>query len=65
MTFLEKEVRYLKYKFSTKFHRLLLLFYFFNIFGILFSISPIQTYPKIMEFFEVFYSKDRDFINEF
>jgi len=40
-----------KYKISTKFHRLLFLFYFFSIFGILFSISPIQTCPKIMEIF--------------
>jgi len=32
-------------------------FLFFNNFGILFSISPIQTCPKIMEFFVVFYSK--------
>jgi len=31
---------------------------FFSIFGILFSISPIPTCPKIMEFFEVFYWKD-------
>jgi len=29
-------------------------FIFFGIFGILFSISPIQTRPKIMEFFVVF-----------
>jgi len=32
-------------------------FYFFSIFGILFSISPIQTCPKIMEFSVVFYWK--------
>jgi len=41
-------------KISTKFHRLLFLFYFFSIFGIWFSISPIQTCPIIMEFFVVF-----------
>jgi len=46
-----KNLGYLKYKISTKFHRLLLLFYFFSI---LFSISPIQTCPKIVEFFVVF-----------
>jgi len=32
-------------------------FYFFRIFGILFCISPIQTFPKIMKFFVVFYWK--------
>jgi len=32
-------------------------FLFFSIFGILFPISPIQTCPKIMEFFVVFYWK--------
>jgi len=32
-------------------------FFFFSIFGIFFSISPIQTGPKIMEFFIVFYWK--------
>jgi len=32
-----------------------IFFYFFSIFGILFSISPIQTCPKMMEFFMVFY----------
>jgi len=52
-----KKLRYLKYKSSTKFHRLLFLFYFFSIFGILFSIPPIQTCPKITEFFVVFYCK--------
>jgi len=50
-------LRYLKYKISTKYHRLLFLFYFFSIFGILFSISPTQTCPKIMEFFVVLYWK--------
>jgi len=50
-----KNLRYLKYKVSTKFHRL--LSFFFSIFGILFSISPIQTCPKIMEFSVVFYWK--------
>jgi len=48
---LKKKLRYLKSKISTKFCRLVFLFYFFSIFGILFSISPIETCPKIMEFF--------------
>ena len=52
--FFQKRLKYLKSKFSTKFHRLVFLFYFFSIFGILFSISPIQTCPNIMEFFVVF-----------
>jgi len=52
-----KKLRYLKSKISTKFHRLLFLFIFFSIFGILLSISPIQTSPKIMEFFIVIYCK--------
>jgi len=47
----------LKYKLSTKFHRSLFLFYFFIIFSILFSISPVQTWSKIIEFFVVFYWK--------
>jgi len=55
-------MRYLKYKISTKFHRLLFLFYFFSI---LFSISPIQTCPKIMEYFVVFIGRVRDFTNDF
>jgi len=53
--FFQKRLRYLKFKISTKFHRLLFLFYFFTIFGILFSISPIQTCPKVMKFFVLFY----------
>ena len=52
-----QKLRYLKSKISIKFHSLLFRFYFFSIFGILFSISPIQTCPKIMEFFVVFYWK--------
>jgi len=52
-----KKLRYLKYKISTKFHRLLFLFYFFSIFDVLFTISPIQTCSKIMEFFVVIYWK--------
>jgi len=53
--FFQKKFTYLKSKNSTKFHRLLFPFYVFRIFGILFSISPIQTCPKVMEFFVVFY----------
>jgi len=48
LVFFQKKLRYLKSKISTKFRRLLFHFYFFNIFGILFSISPIQTCPKII-----------------
>jgi len=60
-----KKLRYLKSKISKKFHCLLFLFYFFSIFGIFFSISPIQTCPKIMEFFVVFYiERVRDFTND-
>jgi len=55
--FSKKKLRYLKSKISTKIHRLLFLFYFFSIFGIWFPISPIQTCPKIMKFFVVFYWK--------
>ena len=56
-----KKLRYLKSKISTKFHRLLFTFYFFSIFGILFSISPTQICPKIIEFFVVFYWKGQSF----
>jgi len=55
--YFEKKLRYLKSKISTKFHRLQFRFYLFRIFGILFSISPIQSCPKIIEFFVVFYWK--------
>jgi len=63
--FFKKKLRYLKSKISTKFHRLLFLFYFFSIFGILFSISPIQTCPKIMKFFVVFFWKGKRFYQRF
>jgi len=56
--FFKRKLRYLKSKISTKFHRLLFLFYFFSIFGIFFSISPIQTCQKIVLLFVVFYWKD-------
>jgi len=60
-----KKLRYLKSKISTKFHRLLFPFYFFNIFGILFSISRTQTCTKIVEFFVVFYWKGWRFYQRF
>ena len=63
--FFKKELRYLKSKISTKFHRLLFRFYFFRIFRILFSVSPIQTCSKIMEFFVVFYWKGQRFYQRF
>jgi len=65
MFFFQKKLRYLKSKILTKFHHLLFRFYFFNIFGILFSISPIQTCPKIMKFFVVFYCKGKRFHQRF
>jgi len=40
-------------------------FNFSSIFGILLCISPIQTCPKIMNFFVVFYWKGWDFTNNF
>ena len=51
----KKKLRYLKYKIPSF---TIFFFYFFSIFGILFSISPIQTCPKIIEFFVVCYWKD-------
>ena len=55
----------MKSKISTKFNRLLSLFYFFSSFSILFSISPIQTCSKIMKFFQYFIGRVRDFANDF
>ena len=63
--FFQKKLRYQKSKISTKFHRLLFRFYFFSIFGILFFVSPIQTCPKIMDFFVVFYWKGQRFYQRF
>jgi len=60
-----KKLRYLKSKISTKFHRLLFLFYFFSIFGIFFAISRTQTCAKIMEIFVVFYWKGSRFYQQF
>ena len=60
-----KKLRYLKSKISKKFNCLLFLFYFFSIFDIFFSISPILTCPKIMKFFVVFcIGRVRDFTND-
>ena len=59
------KLRYLKYKICTKFQRLLFLLYFFSFFHILFSISPIQTCPRIIEFFVVFYQKGQRFYQRF
>jgi len=56
--FFREKLRYMKSRISTKFHRLLFRFYFFIIFGIFFSLSPIHTCQKIMAFFVVFYSKE-------
>jgi len=55
MLFFSKKIEIFEIQILTKFHHLLFLFYFFRIFGILFSISPIQTGQKVMEFFVVFY----------
>ena len=62
--FSEKKLRYLKTRISTKFRRLLFLFYFLAFLAFFSSISPIQTCQKIMEFFVVFYSKGH-FTNDF
>jgi len=56
--FFQENLKYLKSKISPKFHNLLFLSYFFSIFDIFFSISPIQTCEKIIDFFVVFYWKD-------
>ena len=61
----QKKLRYLKSKISTKFHHLLFLFYFFSIFGILFSVSPMQTCSKIMEFLLCCIGRVRDFTSDF
>ena len=46
MFFFQKKLRYLKSRFSTKFHRLLFLFYICSMYGIFFCISPNQTCQK-------------------
>jgi len=60
-----KKLRYLKSKISTKFHRLLFLFYFFSIFCILFYISPIKLAQKLWNFWWCFIGRVRDFTNDF
>ena len=64
--FFKKKLRYLKSKISTKLHHLLFDFYFFLEFlAFFFSISPIETCPKIMEFFVLFYWKGQRFYQRF
>jgi len=55
--FAKKKLRYLKSKISKQIPSFSVSFLVFSIFGILFSISPIQTCPKITEFSIVFYWK--------
>jgi len=45
MVFFRKKLRYFKSRISTKFHRLLFIFYFFIIFGIFFYFA----YPKLVK----------------
>ena len=52
--FSKQKYIYLKSKIHHKFHPLLFVFYFFNIFDIFFSISPILTCPKILQRFKQF-----------
>jgi len=55
MVFFLKKIEIFEIQNFNKFPSFTISFYFFSIFDILFSISPIQTCPKIMEFFVVFY----------
>jgi len=48
-----EKLRYMKSRISTKFHRLLFLFYFFIIFGIFFFYF---TYPNLSKNYDIFYS---------
>jgi len=57
MVFLSKKIEILEIKNVNKILSFTISFLFFSIFGILCSISPMQTCPKIMEFFVVFYWK--------
>ena len=57
MVLFSKKIHIFEIQNFNKIPSLVFLFYFFSIFDIFFSISPIQTYQKIMEFFCVFYSK--------
>jgi len=51
--FFEKKLTYLKSRISTKFHRLLFIFYFFSIFGIFFFYF---TYPNLTKNYGIFCS---------
>jgi len=55
--FFQKNIEIFEIQNFNKIPSFTIFFYFFRIFGILFSISPMQTFPKIMEFFVVFYLK--------
>jgi len=55
--FFQKKIEILEIKNFNKIPSFTISFLFFSIFGILFSISPIQSCPNIMEFFVVFYWK--------
>ena len=62
--FFQKKVRYLKSKISTKFHRLLFIFYFFTIFAFfLFHVS--KYVKKLWHFLSCFTGRVRDFTNDF
>ena len=60
-----KEIWIYEIIFFSKFWCLLFVFYFFIIFDILFSISPICTCQQILEIFMFFILWIRDFIEEF
>jgi len=55
---LSKKIEIFEIQNFNKISSFTIFFYFFSIFGILFSIPPIQTCPKMMESFMVFYWKD-------
>jgi len=55
--FFSKKVEILEIENFNKIPSFFISFFFFSIFGFLFSISPIQTCPKFVEFFVVFYWK--------
>ena len=61
IVFLSKKFKILEIKNVNKILSFTISFLFFILFGILFSISPMQTCPKIMEFFVVFYWKGQRF----
>jgi len=63
--FFSKKIEIFEIQNFNKIPSLTIFFYFFSIFGILFSISPIQTCPKIMEFFVVFFWKGKRFYQRF